>query len=148
VELTGPKTPTFQYISGEAVYPIWVDVRDLLEWAAVHSHDEWEVEDVLVKVSLGKQQLWVFSEGDEVQLVVVTEIVEYPRKSICNIFAMAGAGMVKHWPLFSQKVFPWLEALGVAGLEATCRDVMMRKARALGFVKKANVVHFPWKEQS
>ena len=148
MELTSPSNHTFLYVSGEMVYPIWEKVQAVLTLAAAHSRGEWEVDDVLIKVSIGHQQLWVFSEGDEVQLVGVTEILEFPRKKSCNIYAVAGFNMAKYWHAFSQKLFLWLDLLEVDSLETTCRDEVMEKLLPLGFIKKANVLYFPWKEQS
>lgn len=148
MELTAPIKHTFQYVSGEMVYPIWEKVQAVLTLAAVHSRGEWEVEDVLIKVSIGHQQLWIFSEEGEIQLVGVTEIIEFPRKKSCNIFAVAGFNMAKYWNAFSQKLFLWLDLLEVDSLETTCRDEVMEKLLPLGFIKKANVLYFPWKELS
>ena len=148
MELTSPKNHTFQYISGEMIYPIWEKIQAVLTLAAAHSRGEWEVEDVLIKVSLGQQQLWLFSEEEELQLIGVTEIIEFPRKKSCNIFAVAGFNMTKYWNAFSQKLFLWLDLLEVDSLETTCRDEVMEKLLPLGFIKKANVLYFPWKELS
>lgn len=136
----------FKFYSGPEILPEWGKIKGLLKKAADWSRGEWKTSDVLVKVSSGQQQVWVFYFGDDVQAVGVTELLTYPRKTVCNIYAMAGFGMQDLWKEFSQALIVWLKANNVDEIQTTCRDEVMEKLLPLGFTKAANVLHFNWKE--
>lgn len=136
------------YVGQEALEQ-WPQVEGLLHKAALWSNGEWDTAHVLVKLLDSTQQLWIFRNDEgEITLVLVTEILTFPRKTICNIYAAAGHDMLKLWERFSAYGISWLEALGVTEVQTYCRDEVMEKIKLIGFQKVANLMRFTWKEQS
>jgi len=129
-------------IDGEAVADVWEEILPL-----VHKLDDWTrgeftVEDIRRFVRDKAMLLWLFSEDDEIILVGVTEVVQYPRKKICNIYALAGRKMQEMWELFAPYFLNWLQVNEIEGLQTTCRDTVAEKTRLLGFTKLVNVMEF------
>ena len=136
---------TLDYYTGPEVLPVWGEVKALVQKSAAHSRGEWKASDVLIRVHAGQQHLWIFRDEGKVQAVAVTSLDEYPRKTVCNIYAMSGFGMAGLWEEFYRKLTVWLEVHGVEEIQATCRDEVMEKLLPLGFTKTANVLSFKWK---
>lgn len=147
LKLTAPSNRTLTYHTGEEVLSIWSEVAPLLKKAADWGHGEYQVEDILVKASLEQMQIWIFRDEGQLQLVTVTEIVEYPRKRVCVIYATAGFKMLEYWKEFVGELIKWLTVNGIQGLETYCRDEVMEKLLQVGFRKKTNMLQFNWKEQ-
>lgn len=149
MELMGRSDKSLSFYTGESVFPVWAEVLPLLLKAEAHANGEWKVIDLFVLVSSGKQQLWVVrGKRGKVLVAAVTELVLYPRKTACVIYAMAGAGLAPLWGEFSSALFTWLEANQIDEVLAFCRDEIAEKLLAIGFRKQANVMQINWKEQS
>lgn len=147
MEILVPKKPTLEFYTGESVFAVWQEVAYLVDKAAAWGRGEYESGDVLVMVSEKKMQLWLFrDENDKVVLVCVTQILEYPRRKICNIYALAGRRMSEMWALFSFQGRKWLEANGVEEIQTTCRTEIAEKIKPLGFEPLVHVMRLSVKE--
>jgi len=140
-KLTSPlKAASYEYVEGPRVLEVWRDVLPLIEKAAVHGRGEYQPEDVLVAIHEGRMQLWLFREEGKLALVCVTEIISFPRKTVCFINALAGYRMLEMWDLFFPVAEVWLAQLGVSRVMTECRDEVAAKTERLGFRKLANVM--------
>ncbi len=147
-ELTSPETRTLTMYSGENVASIWQEVVPFVRKAAYWGRGEYLAEDVMVLAALGKMQIWVFRDNDMPVLVCVTEILTYPRRKICNIYALAGSRMSEMWGFFSHMGRAWLVQNGVEEVQTTCRAEVAEKIKPFGFEPLVQVLRLTAKEQS
>ena len=147
-ELIPPSTCTLTMHTGETVTAIWPEIRDLVGKAAAWGRDEYVAEDVLVAIFAEKMQAWVFREEGQVILVCVTELIQFPRKKVCNIYALAGHSMEKMWKMFFPTALPWLWENGVQEVQATCRTEVALKVRHFGFTDYVHTLKLELKDLS
>lgn len=81
-------------IQREELNYVWADVKDYLQQALDKAAGEYDLVDVWRLLDDRKAQLWVLYEEPDVILgACVTEIVEYPRKKVVNLWLAAGTAM-------------------------------------------------------
>lgn len=145
-KLPAPLIPSVATYSGSDVFPIWDSVKTLLKAPADWSRGEYDVDDLFTMLVNERMRLWVFSEASEIILVMVTEVVQYPRKKVCNIYSISGRKLAEMWYLFFPYGRTWMEMNQITEIQTTCRDEIAAKIIPFGFVKTANVLRYDWKE--
>ncbi len=119
------------YISGipsDRINEVWEDCEPYKEMGNGKSRDEMSVEDIYKRLSEARMQLWlVFNEDREIISVLTTEIIDYPRKTVCRIVTLGGKDL-DIW------VQDWLETIEAWALENDC--VAMETVCRKGFIKK------------
>ena len=119
------------YISGipsDRINEVWEDCEPYIEMGNGKSRDEMSVEDIYKRLSEARMQLWlVFNENREIISVLTTEIIDYPRKTVCRIVTLGGKDL-DIW------VQDWLETIEAWALENDC--VAMETVCRKGFIKK------------
>ena len=119
------------YISGipsDRINEVWEDCEPYIEMGNGKSRDEMSVEDIYKRLSEARMQLWlVFDEDREIISVLTTEIIDYPRKTVCRIVTLGGKDL-DIW------VQDWLETIEAWALENDC--VAMETVCRKGFIKK------------
>lgn len=147
-KLPAPSIPFLSMYSGDNVLPIWGEILPFVEKAAAWGRGEYEASDVLVMAASGKMQVWVFRQDERVLLVCVTQLIQHPRRKICNIYALAGYNMAQMWDLFFPQVVPWLRLHGVDEVQTTCRQEIAAKIQPFGFEPLVQVLRLNLKELS
>lgn len=127
---------------GDAVEEVWGDVECLVQKFAEWGRGEFQTEDVLSEIRAKHMQLWVYYEGSEILLICVTQILQFPRRKICNFYGVAGRKMHRMWQLFSSYGLNWLRVNGIEEIQTTCRDEIAEKIQTMGFTKLVNVMRF------
>ena len=119
------------YISGipsDRINEVWEDCEPYIEMGNGKSRDEMSVMDIYKRLSEARMQLWlVFNENREIISVLTTEIIDYPRKTVCRIVTLGGKDL-DIW------VQDWLETIEAWALENDC--VAMETVCRKGFIKK------------
>jgi hypothetical protein len=119
------------YISGipsDRINEVWEDCEPYIEMGNGKSRDEMSVMDIYARLSEARMQLWlVFNEDREIISVLTTEIIDYPRKTVCRIVTLGGKDL-DIW------VQDWLETIEAWALENDC--VAMETVCRKGFIKK------------
>lgn len=119
------------YISGipsERLNEVWEDCEPYIAMGNGKSRDEMSVEDIYKRLSEARMQLWlVFNEDKDIISVLTTEIIDYPRKTVCRIVTLGGKDL-DIW------VEDWLETIEAWALENDC--VAMETVCRKGFIKK------------
>ena len=119
------------YISGipsERLNEVWEDCEPYIAMGNGKSRDEMSVEDIYKRLSEARMQLWlVFNEDKDIISVLTTEIIDYPRKTVCRIVTLGGKDL-DIW------VQDWLETIEAWALENDC--VAMETVCRKGFIKK------------
>jgi hypothetical protein len=114
------------------------DVLELLEESARYSNGELTAVDLLDGVFRKVYQLWLGYAGGRVASVMVTELLQYPRKKVCVILAIAGE--TKRFANTFEVIKQWAAMNGAVELEAYCRPAITRLARRYGFFKKRDQI--------
>ena len=119
------------YISGipsDRINEVWEDCEPYIEMGNGKSRDEMSVEDIYKRLSEARMQLWlIFDDNREIISVLTTEIIDYPRKTVCRIVTLGGKDL-DIW------VQDWLETIEAWALENDC--VAMETVCRKGFIKK------------
>ena len=119
------------YISGipsERLNEVWEDCEPYIAMGNGKSRDEMSVTDIYERLSEARMQLWlVFNEDKDIISVLTTEIIDYPRKTVCRIVTLGGKDL-DIW------VEDWLETIEAWALENDC--VAMETVCRKGFIKK------------
>ena len=119
------------YISGipsERLNEVWEDCEPYIAMGNGKSRDEMSVEDIYKRLSEARMQIWlVFNEDKDIISVLTTEIIDYPRKTVCRIVTLGGKDL-DIW------VEDWLETIEAWALENDC--VAMETVCRKGFIKK------------
>lgn len=142
LELSSPSIPILSFHTGDSVHTIWKEVQPFVAKAADWGRGEYLAEDVLVLAAQEKMQIWVFRVEGVITLVCVTQLIQQPRRKICNIYALAGRNMAQMWKLFFPRVQPWLWLNGVDEVQTTCRQEIADKIQQFGFEPLVQVLRF------
>jgi hypothetical protein len=116
--------------TGDRVLPVWESVQDKVAKAVEYAKGELTVDDVLTYLQLGLMQLFTFT--GEVDITMVTELVQYPQYKVVRVVALSGknlASMAKVHDYMDE----WAVANGAIYFEAGVRDSMARHCRQLGY---------------
>ncbi len=70
-------------------FSIWPKIEAQVGEALARSGGRFEARDVLAALYEGRQQLWLHA-GKDIDLVVITEVIQYPRKRALSIFLCVG----------------------------------------------------------
>lgn len=145
-KLIPPLNVSTALYTGEGILQVWREIKPFVERAAEWGRGEYEADDVLVMTYEERMQVWVMREGVEIILVCVTQVLQYPRRKICNIYALAGKRMAEMWKLFSSYNRAWMVANDIDEIQATCRPEIAYMIQPLGFEPLVQVLHLPVKE--
>ena len=79
-------------IMAEEFHRRWGDVKPLVKKAlhATDSHLDFDPEDILVKINDREFQAWGIFEEDEIISIILTQIAEYPKRNVLEIFLVSG----------------------------------------------------------
>lgn len=119
----------------------WWAVASLIDLSVSElSRGEWTTEDLAQLVEEGRAHAVVIHEGDEPVLAMIFEFRHYPRRTTCNVMALAGrdlaAAAVTFWPTFRA----WVKESGCTHIEACAGPAMTRILRDLGFSHDYNMI--------
>ena len=126
-------------IERAAIEGAWPAVKHMVEAALSDSLGRLDADDVLELLRDGGMQLWAMVTADgepEVVAVLVTEIIDYPRKRVLDLALMGGARMdlwLSALPVLEQ----WAAQQGIHQLQIHGRRGW---ARATGYPERGAVL--------
>jgi hypothetical protein len=133
-------------VDQEDVEEAWPHVRDSVHRAWLHSDSVQEGDDFLGDLRDGICDLWMFiSEGKAVGHMI-TQVVEYPRKTLLRVLTMECQGGEKGmlgmdlWAKFVPIVEEYALQRGCVHLEAYTRRGMARALQKHGWENQFNIV--------
>lgn len=129
-----PGLEVYSVPAGEATE----DIRGMLLRAEEWSAGDVEVEDWIQMHARGRAQLFVGLRDSGLEAVMLTEFVQYPRRKVLVILALAGRA--KQFAPFMKFIEHWAELNGAEAVEAYCREAMVRYAERYGFVEVRRVI--------
>jgi hypothetical protein len=110
-------------VRSEKIGGLWPRIRPFVDRALSHAGGRYAPADVLAALLRAQMQLWVAIGGDGddgIEAVLVTEIIDYPRRRRCNLFLSAGNALeacLEHLPTIET----WARAQGCDAIEASGR---------------------------
>jgi hypothetical protein len=105
-------------VPAAAVPLLWPCARRFVERALDEGGGHLLAEDVLAALLRREMQLWVLRRDGSVVGALVTEIVRWPRRSVCRL-ALAGAedGLREEWLSWRGLIERWARAEGCDAME-------------------------------
>ena len=90
---------------------LWPQIE---KWLAPLLKDEgcYAPEDILLYHLEGKMQIWAGCEGPKVEIVIVSQILEYPLGKVCSFPYAAGENLVKWVPHYLRECEGFARASG------------------------------------
>jgi hypothetical protein len=105
-------------IPASAVPLLWPHALRFIERALDEGGGHFLAEDVLAALRRREMQLWLLRDRERLVGVLVTEIVRWPRRSVCRL-VLAGAeeGWREEWLQLRGHLERWARAEGCASIE-------------------------------
>ena len=113
-------------VPSHGVDEVWEQCESFIKLAYEKGQAEMTTEDIYHFCKDQKMQLWIVHERARIKAVVTTEIVDYPRKKVCRIVTLGGAGIDK-WINCISVIEEWALSYDCVAMETFCRK---------GFIKK------------
>ena len=127
----------------ENISQAWPIVQPQVARALAQGLGEYDLVDVWTALLRGDAQLWLATGEDKAIIgVAVTEVVDYPRRKLCNLWIIAGTGL-EQWKEGLQHIESWAVSRGCSGLLATCRPGLVKVAMRQGFRVERQLVFKP-----
>jgi hypothetical protein len=97
---------------------LWPRARPFVERALAEGGGHFLAEDVLGALRRREMQLWVLRRDAAVVGALVTEILRWPRRSVCRL-VLAGAqdGLREEWLACRGAIEAWARAAGCTSME-------------------------------
>ena len=118
----------------------WAQCVPHLEKAVNAMHGELTVEDIYTLALQGRMYVLVAKNDEqevpEVNLVMVTEVVYYPRYTAMNVVAVGGKDLRHSIKQFWPDVIGWARISGVRKIECSVSLAMERILLGVGFERK------------
>jgi len=132
-----------ELINSDNVPLVWMLVHERLEAAIKEwGFGEYNSEDLLGNLIVGKAQLWIVNDKEfNIRLVAVTRIIRYPRKKRMLIDILVGKGVEDALGLLT-KAEAWMQQHGASEIEAHVRPGLARLLERKGAFKRSRVVLF------
>jgi len=107
-------------------------IKTWLTGAVARGHGEMEVSDYIDWLKSGKFQGWAITDGHYWIGFCITEIVEYPRITVCRIVSLAGLDMFSWKDLLHERMQQFAKEQGCKRIETVARPGFFRALRHLG----------------
>ena len=100
---------------------IWPDVGPILQTAIDKSRGEYQLEDIYRFLHQGTMQLLIAAKDKEIIGAVITEVVQYPRKTALQVTFLAGKHMNQWFDEVVKVTKEGAKTVGADFLQATGR---------------------------
>lgn len=116
----------------------WPTIRDRIAACCARSGGKYEPIDVLQNALCGRMQLWLVQDDDATYALAITEIVSYPRITVCKLLACTGEDAPR-WVDLLDEIEAWAKGQGCSVMEPICRPGWERQLKPMGY-RKTHVV--------
>ena len=111
----------------------WRDISHVLMPAMRFSGGKYNIDDCHEMVESGVAQVWVAMEDAHIIGAMITQIVDYPQKSMLVILCLAGKRFDLWDNIVDEFLIPYARKSHCAGIEFLGRKGWERRAKGLGF---------------
>lgn len=114
------------------VVALWPRIKELLEPAIPYANGELDIDDILEMVNNRQAFISVMYEDGVIVLVIVGEVLTYPKKSVLNILALGGTKLDVMMSKFLPALKNIAKQLGASAIRGYCRPSVERLFRRIG----------------
>jgi len=116
-------------VKPEFIPDIWFKVKPLIDQALDHSIGELHSSDIMKMLLNEEEFLWVGMEDGDIKSVLVSEIINYPRKRILRIiiWTVDQESDFDTWIKYLYKIEDFARTIECSHLEAWARKGLTRK---------------------
>jgi hypothetical protein len=86
-------------------------LEDAFRLMAANSGGRWELSDIVRLIGSRDMQLWISLDGNKVEAVLLTEIVQYPRRKALRFSSCVGREW-KNWTGHHRQIEEWARGEG------------------------------------
>tara|TARA_R100000152_G_C6748941_1_gene172581 strand:- start:663 stop:1070 length:408 start_codon:yes stop_codon:yes gene_type:complete len=121
------------------VVSIWKEVEPLIDKALKHSTEELYASDFLVSILQGTRFLWVGTDADEIQSVLLVEPIQHPRNTslFIHVWSTKSGYEGTDWLSFWEEIENFGRINGCDFIEAKARKGLAKK---LGWTNKHSLI--------
>lgn len=130
-------------VQGPNVNGFWDEIEPWVIRGLQSAHGELSSNDVHVLIQNGQMTLFMVHADNELELVCVTELWQYPQYKVLQVVLIAGKNL-RDAVRFQPAIEAYAIALGATKIRAWCQEPQLRLYRRLrlGFTKAYNVIEF------
>lgn len=114
-----------QGIVTDEIDTVWAICSGLLQKVIDRDQKDFLVDDIHELLKSRDMQLWVWRARNKITACLVTKIVNYPRRRVCQMPYIAGADM-KDWLACEPIITAWAKENGCSQLEGFARKGWLR----------------------
>lgn len=104
-------------VSPKDAVKIWDKVSPMLQRVVDQTEGELQPKDFLHNIVNKHMHLWIVIEKQNIVIVVITQIINYPNKKILRIIALAGKNFKEAYNQFNSMIESFAIESGCSGLE-------------------------------
>lgn len=94
-----------------------------------------EPHDIYPEILHDRMHMWVGVRDSVIELVMITQIVEWPKLKELHVMWLGGSHLHDYFPLFKDSIEQYACMLGVSRIVATCRPGLVRMMKRYGYVQ-------------
>ena len=121
---------------------VWGRVEPIIKAREEFLHGFLDTQDIYNFLVGGKMQLWLAVRGEQIQACMVTEIVNYPKKTVCRAVFIGGEGLNDWYPLIGEISF-WARQNGCDEWESLSHDRIANVLERKGWTRKLHMMTRP-----
>ncbi len=114
---------------------VWGLVEPMIKDREEFLHGFLDTQDIYNFLVNGQMQLWLAVRGERIDACLVTEIVNYPQKTVCRAVFIGGKGLAGWYSLIGQ-IDTWARQNGCNEWESFSHDRIARLLERKGWTKK------------
>jgi hypothetical protein len=111
----------------------------MLQKAVDKTQKDFLLEDILGFLIAQDMQLWVWVEDNDIVACCITQIINYPRRSVCTLPYIAGSGM-RRFLQCEDQIIAWAKERGCTQLEGFDRGGWLRVLKLKNWFRAWTVI--------
>ena len=128
----------FTGVNKECVPLIWPKIEPIIQRILDVDKDRYDTNDILDEILDGILQVWIGSENDEIEVVVLTKIVPFKKKNVVFIEMLGGKNLynwinnidiIKQWG--TENNCESIEIIGRPGFRKILKDFNFKEKRVI-----------------
>lgn len=120
-------TDMVRLVPPREIADLWADVAPMLKQALAHGDNNFGLADILYRLLMEEQQLWIIDDGIEIVACAVTQILQFPTKRVLSLPLLAGERLDR-WRHCESRLVEHARQFGCEALEGYARQGWAKKA--------------------
>ncbi len=111
----------------------WDEIEPVLKPAMTFEDGKYDLDDVWQMIKDEKAHCWIAFDGETIYGAAITQIVDYPKKSMLLVLCLAGKDFHLWDNIVKDFFVPYAREARCAGIEFLGRKGWVKRAAKLGF---------------